>query len=313
NDSSEEEEEEEEEEDDGIDAAAVSSEDEDYSSTENESTNEETNGKWNGGNTEAQRNLAFGRGRASSHGAVSVMIPTVPARRGPGRPRKGEESRAAKASGTPTTPAKKSWEIRRIPVHLTKHDAFRPEYLEEVIRTMQTIPITGMPNEDRYELMKMSDALKLCGYELGVVDPTTAPFFEVYRLLSWAVHAAGPNGPAHPSPPLTDEAKGILLRVFASIGRRIREETKDMAGYHRRHVLRKLMLAESMEADRASSVPMAMDDEYDAEYAESRTPREQPVNRRNPLKIPGSLIDIWRELYKKNTENDGHESQTSDA
>ncbi|KAJ1662990.1 hypothetical protein IW140_004717 [Coemansia sp. RSA 1813] len=303
------------EEDDDVDAAAVSSEDEDYEGADNDSALDD------GGSMQQsvkRRQSAPRMGRTVSlHGVPmpGLHVPMgAPARRGPGRPRKGEELRGPRGgTSVPATPAKKSWEIRRIPMHLTKHDAFQTEYLEEAIRIMQQIPVNGTTNDDRYELMKLCDALKLCGYELGVVDPTTEPFFDVYRMLAWSVHSAGPSGPAHPPPPISDEAKSILVRVFASIGRRIREETKDMAGYHRRHVLRKLMLADCTESlGRSPSVDTTVDE------GEPMTPKENAMHRRNPLKIPGPLIDIWKEPFKKAADNDDdhdhdHDAHVSDA
>ncbi|KAJ2550891.1 DNA-binding transcription factor yap1, partial [Coemansia sp. RSA 1933] len=256
--------------DEEVDAAAMSSEDEDYDSA------------MEGRSSERQSVPRMGR-TVSLHGMSmpGLHVPAgTPTRRGPGRPRKGEELRSPPRGGAsvPTTPAKRSWEIRRIPMHLTKHDAFRTEYLEEAVRIMQQVPVSGTANDDRYEMMKMCDALKLCGYELGVVDPTTEPFFDVYRMLAWSVHSSGPNGgPAHPPPPISDEAKSILLRVFASIGRRIREETKDMAGYHRRHVLRKLMLADCAEPlGRSPSVDTAA--AAAAEEGEPMSPKENAMH-----------------------------------
>ncbi|KAJ2470212.1 hypothetical protein GGI02_003077 [Coemansia sp. RSA 2322] len=206
------------------------------------------------------------------------------------------------------TPVKRHLDLRRIPVHLTKHDAFRTEQLDEASRILQTVPVTRSSNDDRYELMKMSDALKMCGYELGVVDPATVPLDQIYRLLAWAVHAPGPQSPAHPVPELCEEARTLLLRVFASIGRRIREETKDMAAYHRRHVLRKLMQASATSPD-GQETAGAMEDEDEA-----KSPRESAVHRRNPLRVPGPLVDIWKSPYKKAAGGeDGHESPVSDA
>ncbi|KAJ1732363.1 hypothetical protein LPJ72_003457 [Coemansia sp. Benny D160-2] len=300
----------------GVDAAAVSSEDEDYEGADHDNASEDGETGQRGAK---RRHGAPAMGRAASlHGVAGAEVrggvAGTPTRRGPGRPRKGEEyhraPRAGVGASAPTTPAKKSWEIRRIPVHLTKHDAFQAEYLEDAIRIMHQIPVNGTANDDRYELMKMCDALKLCGYELGVVDPTTEPFFDVYRMLAWSVHPAGPNGSAHPPPPISDDARSMLVRVFASIGRRIREETKDMAGYHRRHVLRKLMLADCAEqpSARSPSIDTAVGD------SASRTARENAMHRRNPLKIPGPLIDIWREPFKKSAaDNDDHDTQMSDA
>ncbi|KAJ2356090.1 hypothetical protein GGF43_002291 [Coemansia sp. RSA 2618] len=218
-----------------------------------------------------------------------------PVRRGPGRPRK-------QAHEGPATPARRSWEVRRIPVHLTKHDAFRAESLDACAHILNAIPVEELSSGERYEQMKMSDALKMCGYELGASTSGTEPVQEVYRLLSWAVHAAGPNGAVHEAPVLSDAGRTVLLRVFAAMGSRIREETRDMAGYHRRHALRKLILAES-------EAPAA--DEDDAPVS----PRGA-AHRRNPLRIPGPLIDIWKEPYKKSADarnSAEHESQASDA
>ncbi|KAJ2726410.1 hypothetical protein GGI07_000548 [Coemansia sp. Benny D115] len=226
--------------------------------------------------------------------------PSTPLRRGPGRPRKDGLVSARKTprhsrgdlhpGDSSATPSRKSFDLRRVPVHLTKHDPFKTENLEAAINIMQSVPVNTTANDDRYELMKMSDALKMCGYELAELEGIENNLFnEIYRMLSWAVHAAGPNGPTHPEPPMSEEARTVLLRVFSSLGRRIREETKDMAGYHRRHALRKLLLAGRMD----SSVKDAV------------------VHRRNPLRIPGPLVDIWREPYKKT--NDGNESPGSDA
>ncbi|KAJ2400566.1 hypothetical protein GGI23_001955 [Coemansia sp. RSA 2559] len=291
----------------GMDAAAMSSEDEDYDSATEERGSVQQSAKRRQGVPRMGRTVSL-------HGVPmpGLHVPAgTPTRRGPGRPRKGEEVRGPRSGGgasVPTTPAKKSWEIRRIPMHLTKHDAFRTDYLEEAVRIMQQIPVTGTSNDDRYEMMKLCEALKLCGYELGVVDPTTEPFFDIYRMLAWSVHSGAPGGQAHPPPPLSDEAKTILLRVFASIGRRIREETKDMAGYHRRHVLRKLMLADctgSLGGGRSPSADTTTIDE-----TEPLSPKDNAMQRRNPLKIPGPLIDIWKEPFKK---PDDHDAQVSDA
>ncbi|KAJ2839429.1 hypothetical protein J3B02_006306, partial [Coemansia erecta] len=234
------------------------------------------------------------KAESKTPGASSGSLVTP--RRGPGRPRKDASARPRAEEGS----SRKSWDIRRIPVHLTKHDPFKAENLFEAMHIMQQIPANGTLNDDRYELMKMSDALKMCGYELGVVYSDTEFINEVYRMLSWAVHAAGPNGPSHPAPSLSDEARDVLLRVFASAGRRIREETRDMAGYHRRHALRKLMLAR---ANRQENIV----DEDGASNKDSNL-----VHRRNPLKIPGPLVDIWRVPYKKSNANDGNESHGSD-
>ncbi|KAJ2808734.1 hypothetical protein H4R20_000679 [Coemansia guatemalensis] len=239
-------------------------------------------------------------------------------RKGPGRPRKNGRKSLGDINSTPTTPAKKAAEARRIPVHLTKYDAFRSEQLEEAARIMQNIPVgNDSPTADRYELMKMSEALKMCSYELGVVDLATEPISEVYRLLSWSVHATGPLGASNPPPPLSDAAKSVLLRVFASIGNRIREETKDMAGYQRRHALRKLILADSSETPRSPSTAPTVTG-ADEEIGTPTTPKsakEQATHRRNPLKIPGPLVDIWKEPYKKSVADyeAGHESHASEA
>ncbi|KAJ1877224.1 hypothetical protein H4R99_004674 [Coemansia sp. RSA 1722] len=256
--------------------AEISSEDEDYVTKTNKSAKHE-----------ATPQSASG----------SVVTP----RRGPGRPRKDSSTKGRVDDGV----SRKSWDIRRMPVHLTKHDPFKVENLFEAMRIMQQIPANGTLNDDRYELMKMSDALKMCGYELGVVYSDTEAVNEVYRMLSWAVHAAGPNGPSHQAPQLSEDAKKVLLRVFASAGRRIREETKDMAGYHRRHALRKLMLAKATKSE-------SVNDENGDGDGEARMKKEQLVHRRNPLKIPGPLVDIWREPYKKSNENEGNESHASD-
>ncbi|PIA13699.1 hypothetical protein COEREDRAFT_83299 [Coemansia reversa NRRL 1564] len=252
----------------------------------------------------------------SSNGNSSKRATTP--RKGPGRPRKnGRKSFGDSNNSLPTTPAKKAAEARRIPVHLTKYDAFRSEQLEEATRILHGIPVSNdSPTADRYELMKMSEALKMCSYELDVVDLATEPINEVYRLLSWSVHATGPLGAANPPPPLSDAAKSVLLRVFASIGNRIREETKDMAGYQRRHALRKLILAEYSETPGSPSTAATMTG-VDEEIGTPTTPkssREQVAHRRNPLRIPGPLVDIWKEPYKKAAAEDGgHESQASDA
>ncbi|KAJ2079501.1 hypothetical protein H4R24_003734 [Coemansia sp. RSA 988] len=243
--------------------------------------------------------------------------PVTP-RRGPGRPRKNERKSAGDFSSTPTTPAKKAAEARRIPVHLTKYDAFRESQLEEVSRIIHSISASNdSPTADRYELMKMSEALKMCSYELGVVDLATEPINEVYRLLSWSVHATGPLGVENPPPPLSDAAKSVLLRVFASIGNRIREETKDMAGYQRRHALRKLILADYSEMPWTPSTAQAMTgaDEELGSLTTPKSSKEQTAYRRNPLKIPGPLVDIWKEPYKKSVADDeaGHESHASEA
>ncbi|KAJ2776269.1 hypothetical protein GGI15_004894, partial [Coemansia interrupta] len=250
-----------EDEDDDVDAAEQSSEDEEFSPDPESSTH-------------------FHKKRAMS------TLSATTSRRGPGRPRGGKRSRADDSS------SRSAWDTRRAPTNLTKHDPFKVENLAAAAHIMQQIPTKGLPNDDRYELMKMSDALKMCGFELGVPEPGTEHLAEIYRLLSWAVHASGPSGPSHPLPPLSEEAKGDLIRVFASIGRRIREETKDMAGYHRRHALRKLMLAKTARSE------SSMQEDGEA--------RGNAVHRRNPLKIPGPLIDIWKVPYKKANGNDGN-------
>ncbi|KAJ1934464.1 hypothetical protein GGF37_006354, partial [Kickxella alabastrina] len=137
----------------------------------------------------------------------------VPVRRGPGRPRKDgsmpqprnplrtslpalsttlSARRTTGATVTFSTASTPGGDSRRLPVNLTKHDPFKVENLTEASRIMQSVAVNGTPNDDRYELMKMSDALKMCGYELGVVDPGTGAVDEVYQIISWAVRAAGP-------------------------------------------------------------------------------------------------------------------------
>ncbi|KAJ1725758.1 hypothetical protein LPJ53_000019 [Coemansia erecta] len=257
---------------DDIDEAEMSSEDEEFSPEPDSST-------------QAHKKRAMSTASA------------INSRRGPGRPRKDGHAKRSRADDSSSRSA--GWDTRRAPANLTKHDPFKVENLAAATHIMQQIPVKGTPNDDRYELMKMSDALKMCGFELGASEAGVEHLNEVYRLLSWAVHAAGPNGPAQPLPPLSEEAKGDLIRVFASVGRRIREETKDMAGYHRRHALRKLMLAKSARSE--SSMP---------EDGESKG---NAVHRRNPLKVPGPLVDIWKVPYKKASGNDGNESPASDA
>ncbi|KAJ2506594.1 hypothetical protein GGI11_006614, partial [Coemansia sp. RSA 2049] len=130
----------------GVDAAAVSSEDEDYEGADNDNASEDGEVGQRGAK---RHHGAPAMGRAASlHGVAGTEgrggVAGTPTRRGPGRPRKGEEyhraPRAGVGASAPTTPAKKSWEIRRIPVHLTKHDAFQTEYLEDAIRIMHQIP-----------------------------------------------------------------------------------------------------------------------------------------------------------------------------
>ncbi|KAJ2741963.1 hypothetical protein GGI20_004815 [Coemansia sp. BCRC 34301] len=177
------------------------------------------------------------------------------------------------------TPAKRSWEVRRIPVHLSKHDAFRAEQLDDALRIMQAVPVGDA--DDRYEMKKMSDAVKMCGYEL---QPSLPALDEVYRLLAWAVH---PPPQSSATPEVSEEARALVLRVFADVGRRIRSETNDLASYHRRHVLRKLLLAENV-GQSPSVAEHAEDDEV-------KSPKsELAVHRRNPLRVPGPLIDIWK-------------------
>ncbi|KAJ1755580.1 hypothetical protein LPJ69_005051 [Coemansia sp. RSA 1752] len=236
----------------------------------------------------------------------------TPVRRGPGRPRKTPHG-----ADTP----RRTWESRRTPVHLTKHDAFRPEYLDAASRILSQVPVETAPG-DRYEQLKMSDALKVCGYELGVADVGSEPVQEAYRVLAWCVHAAGPSA-AHAVPPLSEAGKTVLLRVFASIGCRIREETRDMAGYHRRHALRKLVLAgaegqggETPRENEAQSgsvhetqngsvyeTPQGLGHETQGLAHETQGSANGSLRgaalRRNPLRIPGPLIDIWKEPYKK--------------
>ncbi|KAJ1938164.1 hypothetical protein EC988_007671, partial [Linderina pennispora] len=203
-----------------------------------------------------------------------------------GPSKRGRKPSTKRGEGSDMTPAMRSWQIRRLPINMTKHDPFVAEHLIDVGRILQTIPVSGTPNEELYEMIKMSDCLKMCGYELGVVDLKSQPFDEIYRLLSWSVHAGGPSTMPRPSPPISDSAKTILLKVVAAIGRRIREETKDMAAYHRRHANRKLMLAQKGEL-------LPQDD--------------KGIHRRNPLKIPAPLVDIWKVPYKKNTDEANNE------
>ncbi|KAJ2412008.1 hypothetical protein GGF41_006223 [Coemansia sp. RSA 2531] len=150
---------------------------------------------------------------------------------------------------------------------------------------------------DRYETKKMSDAIKMCGYEL---QPTSVAMDEIYRLLSWAVYAPQ-EAAAMPPPELGEDARGLLLKVFADVGKRIREETKDLASYHRRHVLRKLLLAE-VAGPSSSSADVAEEDE-------EKSPKgEHAVHRRNPLRVPGPLVDIWKlppSLKKADATGDG--------
>ncbi|KAJ2483202.1 hypothetical protein IWW56_000550 [Coemansia sp. RSA 2131] len=244
---------------------------------------------------------------------MDETVDAAPVRRGPGRPRKTPNR---------TDTQRRTWESRRTPVHLTKHDAFRPEYLDAASRILSQVPVESAPG-DRYEQLKMSDALKVCGYELGVAEAGSEPVQEAYRVLAWCVHAAGPSA-AHAAPPLSEAGKTVLLRVFASIGCRIREETRDMAGYHRRHALRKLVLAgaegmgcetprEGGEAQNGSvhETPQGSAQEtqglghemqglaHDTPQGSANGSLRGSALRRNPLRIPGPLIDIWKEPYKK--------------
>ncbi|KAJ1891964.1 hypothetical protein LPJ66_006624 [Kickxella alabastrina] len=259
----------------------------------------------------------------------------VPVRRGPGRPRKDgsmpqprnplraplpalsttlSARRTAGAIVTFSTASTPAGDSRRLPVNLTKHDPFKVENLTEASRIMQSVAVNGTPNDDRYELMKMSDALKMCGYELGVVNPGTGAVDEVYQIISWAVRAAGPSGPTHPPPGLSEEGRGVLLKCFATVGRRIREESRDMAAYHRRHALRKLALAEKQKQKQQQQ--QKVEGEMEDVETEAEAGKNKPAHRRNPLRIPGPLVDIWREPYKKSHDNEpaaGHDSQVSDA
>ncbi|KAJ2693838.1 hypothetical protein H4218_005875 [Coemansia sp. IMI 209128] len=191
------------------------------------------------------------------------------------------------------TPARRSWEVRRIPVHLTKHDAFRTEHLDDATRVMMTVPVNDVEG-DRYEMKKLSDAIKMCGYEM---HSTSVAMDEIYRLLAWSVYAPHEGGVV---PEVGEEARGLLLRVFAEVGRRVREETKDLASYHRRHVLRKLLLADAVSPPEESN-----------DVDEEKSPRgEHSVHRRNPLRVPGPLVDIWKmpPSPKKADVTGGHES-----
>ncbi|KAJ2772278.1 hypothetical protein IWQ57_001830 [Coemansia nantahalensis] len=195
-----------------------------------------------------------------------------------------------------STPAK------RAGAALTRGDAFSPRLLdaaEEILRGMGGSEQSGA---EKYEQMKMCDALKMCGYNLDVANLGSVPISEVYLLLSWAVHPAGP------CPQLSATARGVLLKVFASVGSRFREETKDMAAYHRRHALRKLLLA--------SDASPKDDGDDDGDDDEGQSPKDLAL-RRNPLKIPAPLVDIWKEPYKKaaggGAGGGGHESPGSDA
>ncbi|KAJ2498721.1 hypothetical protein GGH96_004079 [Coemansia sp. RSA 1972] len=247
---------------------------------------------------------------ADPNATYKMDEPETPVRRGPGRPRKTPNR---------TDTQRRTWESRRAPVHLTKHDAFRPEYLDAASRILSQVPVESAPG-DRYEQLKMSDALKVCGYELGVADVGSEPVQEAYRVLAWCVHAAGPSA-AHAVPPLSEAGKTVLLRVFASIGCRIREETRDMAGYHRRHALRKLVLAgaegETPREGEAQSgsvhetlngsvyeTPQGLAHDmqglaHDTPQGSANGSLRGAALRRNPLRIPGPLIDIWKEPYKK--------------
>lgn len=169
-----------------------------------------------------------------------------------------------------TSPLGPKREYRRQAHHLTKHDAFRPSQLALVAQQLQEQVPRGEEDEDRYELMKISDSLKVCGYQLN--QPTNE-LEEIYRLLAWSMHPG-----AVEAPDLSAKARDSLLRVFGEVGHRIREETDGMAGYHRRHVLRKLLV-----------------------------PKEGGT-RRNPLKIPGPIVDIWKDPHSSKKVNNNSSS-----
>ncbi|KAJ2705577.1 hypothetical protein H4R19_005108 [Coemansia spiralis] len=207
------------------------------------------------------------------------------ASRGPGRGRRSEKHGS--------TPAR-----RAVPA-LTKGDAFSPGLLEAVEEIVRGMAGSEQAEAEKYEQMKMCDALKMCGYSLDVANLGSAPISEVYLLLSWVVHPAGP------CPPLSATARGVLLKVFASIGSRLREETRDMAAYHRRHALRKLLLA--------SEAPPRDDADHDGGNDDEGLSPKDLALRRNPLKIPAPLVDIWKEPYKKAASGGGHDSPASDA
>ncbi|KAJ2502469.1 hypothetical protein IWW47_002991, partial [Coemansia sp. RSA 2052] len=141
----------------GADAAVQSSEDEEYEPAE-----------------------AEGEGPASLLGArrgvqTPAPLQVVPAGRRRGRPRKSVGVAGSSAGRgvrdletlvggmALATPVRRGgWEVRRLPVHLSKHDAFRSDQLDDALRIMQAVPVDG---DDRYEMKKMADAVRMCGYE----------------------------------------------------------------------------------------------------------------------------------------------------
>ncbi|KAJ2318990.1 hypothetical protein GGI00_006494, partial [Coemansia sp. RSA 2681] len=271
----------------GADAAAQSSEDEEYEPAEAEG--------------EGPASL-LGVRRGVQTPAPLQVVPAAAGRRR-GRPRKSVGVAGSSAGRgvrdletlvggmALATPVRRGgWEVRRLPVHLSKHDAFRSDQLDDALRIMQAVPVDG---DDRYEMKKMADAVRMCGYEEQQRASSSSSFSsfshaldDVYRLLAWAVHGA--TGAAE-QPEIGEEAKALVLRVFADIGRRIRVETVDLAAYHRRHVLRKLLLAEAAgpaTATAAAAEPHAAEETME----EVGSPRsEHAVHRRNPLRVPGPL------------------------
>ncbi|KAJ2910107.1 hypothetical protein GGI21_001206 [Coemansia aciculifera] len=253
---------------------------------------------------------------------VNAMAPAAGRRRG--RPRKSLGVAGSSGMGrgggahdlselvgdmalvTPQVKRGSGLDVRRFPVHLSKHDAFRGDQLADALRIMQTVPVGD--GDDRYELKKMSDAIKMCGYELP--EPSAPAIGDVYRLLAWAVHSPQPG----PAPEVSEEVRALVLRVFADVGRRIRMETRDLAAYHRRHVLRKLLLAEAATPSELEP-PHAADNEEEHEEGVKSPRSESAVHRRNPLRVPGPLVDIWKlplAFKKAGTTVDDGEDENND-
>ncbi|KAJ1674510.1 hypothetical protein EV182_003136 [Spiromyces aspiralis] len=194
------------------------------------------------------------------------------------------------------TPSKKLRQpiLNRIPVNVTKHDPFRIENLKAISDLLTMIPTIGSEHDERHDMLKMSEAFKMCAIENLANVPDPSALSEVYMLLAWSLHSARPRNPEAgdtvPEPPaISDAARNILIKIFTLIGDRIREETTEMASSCRRHAARKLYIKSNMvkgtlSEDMAGS-PEAM--EID--------------ERRNPLGISTYLTDVYRQFATNST------------
>ncbi|KAJ1720914.1 hypothetical protein LPJ61_006107, partial [Coemansia biformis] len=102
--------------------------------------------------------------------------PTGQASRTPRQSRRGEKRGS--------TPARKGVEKRKAAPNLTKYDAFNSGYLDAVAEILSSLAVDDQANAEKFEQMKMCDALKMCGYNLDVANLGSAPISEVYHLLS---------------------------------------------------------------------------------------------------------------------------------